>query len=299
MELRTLQYFLAVAREQSITRAAEILHMTQPTLSRQLKELEDELGKQLLIRGSRKIVLTEDGIKLRRRAFEIIELAEKTKNEIQMPDEDIAGDVFIGGGETRIMHYVTDAVAKLSRQYPRIRFNIYSGNAEDVQEKLSSGILDFGVFVGPTSMKGYDYIRLPEEDAWGLLMRADNPLAEKEYIVPNDLNGLQLVTSRQLFSSNQLSGWMGNENVSFNVSATYNLLYNASVLVQSGEHCAVCLDGIVGTGPGTGLAFRPFFPPVRVSTQLVWKKYQTFSKAAEKFIEQIINDLNGENQTEP
>ena len=296
MELRTLQYFLAVAQEQSITRAAELLHMTQPTLSRQLKELEEELGKQLFIRGSRKVVLTEDGMKLRRRAFEITELTEKTKNEIQMPEDDIAGDVFIGGGETRIMRCVTNAIAAISQEWPRITFNLYSGNAEDIREKLDSGLLDFGVFVGPAFMQGYDYIELPGKDTWGLLMREDHPLAAKQYIVPEDITGLQLVISRQSLSSNQLNGWMRKAPVKPNVTATYNLLYNASLMVESGVHCAVCLDGIVSTASGTGLVFRPFMPLLTVSSKLVWKKYQLFSRASEKFVEQLLRDLSDEGE---
>ncbi|MCD8068683.1 MAG: LysR family transcriptional regulator, partial [Lachnospiraceae bacterium] len=198
MDIRVLQYFLAVAREESITKAAESLHMTQPPLSRQLKDLEDELGKQLLIRGSKKVTLTEDGILLRQRAEELVELMEKTKNEITASDYDIHGDVYIGGGESDAMSFLAQIAFDLQQEYPHIHYHIYSGDSERVTEKLDKGLIDFGLFVAaPTDIEKYNYIRLPMRDTWGVLMRDDSPLADKDFIYAKDLWDKPLIVSHQ------------------------------------------------------------------------------------------------------
>lgn len=205
MDIRVLQYFLAVAREESITKAAESLHMTQPPLSRQLKDLEDELGKQLLIRGSKKVTLTDDGILLRQRAGELIDLMEKTKNEIMSTDYDICGDVHIGGGESDAISFLAQTACDLQHKYPHIHYHIYSGDAERVSEKLDKGLIDFGLFVtAPSDIEKYNYVRLPKKDRWGVLMRCDSPLAEKDFISAEDLWDKPLIVSHQASKSSEL-----------------------------------------------------------------------------------------------
>lgn len=293
MELRILKYFLAVAREESISGAAQALHMTQPTLSRQLMDLEEELGKQLLIRGSRRITLTEDGMLLRKRAAEILDLVEKAEAELTAPDEVVNGDIYIGGGETEAMRMIAEIATGLQRSCPDIRYHLYSGNADDVTERLDKGLLDFGVLIEPANMKKYDYIRLPATDTWGLLMPRDCPLAARPVIRPQDLWDLPLITSRQSMLSNEFSGWLGKEFEKLRIVATYNLVYNASLLVAAGMGYALCLDKLVNTSEESPLCFRPLEPRMEVHLDIVWKKYQVFSGAAERFLKEVREAFHG------
>ncbi|MCB6347019.1 LysR family transcriptional regulator [Enterocloster lavalensis] len=293
MELRILKYFLAVAREESISGAAQALHMTQPTLSRQLMDLEEELGKQLLIRGSRRITLTEEGMLLRKRAAEILDLVEKAEAELTAPDEVVNGDIYIGGGETEAMRMIAEIATGLQRSCPDIRYHLYSGNADDVTERLDKGLLDFGVLIEPANMKKYDYIRLPATDTWGLLMPRDCPLAARPVIRPQDLWDLPLITSRQSMLSNEFSGWLGKEFEKLRIVATYNLVYNASLLVAAGMGYALCLDKLVNTSEESPLCFRPLEPRMEVHLDIVWKKYQVFSGAAERFLKEVREAFHG------
>lgn len=293
MELRVLKYFLAVAREESISGAAQALHMTQPTLSRQLMDLEEELGKQLLIRGSRRITLTEEGMLLRKRAAEILDLVEKAEAELTAPDEVVNGDIYIGGGETEAMRMIAEIATGLQRSCPDIRYHLYSGNADDVTERLDKGLLDFGVLIEPANMKKYDYIRLPATDTWGLLMPRDCPLAARPVIRPQDLWDLPLITSRQSMLSNEFSGWLGKEFEKLRIVATYNLVYNASLLVAAGMGYALCLDKLVNTSEESPLCFRPLKPRMEVHLDIVWKKYQVFSGAAERFLKEVREAFHG------
>lgn len=245
MDIRVLQYFLAVARESSITRAAESLNMTQPPLSRQLKELEEELGKQLLIRGNRKVTLTEEGMILRKRAEEMVALMEKTKSEIISSGENISGEIYIGGGETEGIRLIAKVAEKIQKKHPNITYHLFSGNADDVTERLDQGLLDFGILIEPADIKKYDFIKLPTRDRWGLLMRRDHPLAMKQGIKPEDLHGIPLIASRQSLAHNELSGWLGKQYESLHIVTTYNLLYNASLMVEENVGCALCLDHII------------------------------------------------------
>ncbi len=284
MELRVLRYFLAVAREETISGAAQALHVTQPTLSRQIRDLEEELGKTLFLRGKRRIALTEDGMFFRRRAQEIVELADKTASELRLAEPDICGDVWIGGGETEAMRVIARAAQRIRAVHPHMFFHVFSGNAEEVAERLDRGLVDFGVFVGSADMAKYDFIKLPVKDAWGLLMRKDSPLAAKAAIRAGDMSGLPLLCSRQPMVENELSGWMGADYEKLDIVATYNLLYNASLMVEEGVGYALCLDNIVRTTGETPLCFRPLEPRLEVDVNLVWKKYQVFSKAAAAFL---------------
>ena len=284
MELRVLRYFLAVAQEESISGAAEYLHLTQPTLSRQLMDLEAELGKKLFVRGSRKVGLTEDGVLLRKRASEIVELVEKTESEFWGTEETVAGDIYIGGGESEAMRLIARAARELQCAFPNIHYHLFSGNANDVCERLDRGCLDFGILLEPGDLKRYDYIQLPVADVWGVLMRKDSPLAEKEALRPEDLRDKPLLLSRQSIGRDGLSAWFGQEYASLNVAATYNLIYNASLMVEEGLGYALALDRLVNTTGDSQLCFRPLEPRLEVRLYVVWKKFQIFSKAAAKFL---------------
>lgn len=284
MELRVLRYFLAVAQEESISGAADYLHLTQPTLSRQLMDLEEELGKKLFIRGSRKVRLTEDGLLLRKRASEIVELVEKTESEFWDSKEAVAGDVYIGGGESDAMRLIARAARTLQRLHPNVHYHLFSGNAGDVCEKLDKGCLDFGILLEPVNLKRYDYVRLPCTDLWGVLMRKDSPLAALESIRAEDLLGKPLLLSRQAMGKDSLSAWFGMDYTDLDIVATYNLLYNASLMVEEGLGYAVTLDRLVNTTGDSPLCFRPLEPRLEIGLYVVWKKFQIFSKAAAKFL---------------
>ena len=289
MEIRVLRYFLAVAREESISRAAEYLHVTQPTLSRQLMELEDELGTRLFVRGkrNRSVILTDEGMLLRRRAEEIVELTDKTEAEIHAKDEIISGDIYIGGGETDAMRLIAQTARDLQEDYPDICYHLFSVNADDVTERLDKGLLDFGILVGSANTEKYDYITLPATDVWGLLMRKDSPLAEKNAVRPEDLKGLRILGSRQAVMRNELSGWYGGDFERLNIAATYNLIYNAALMVDEGFGYALCLDKLINTTGDSNLCFRPLEPRLEARLILVWKKYQVFSRAVQKFLERL------------
>ena len=282
MELRVLQYFLAVAKEQNISAAAQSLHLTQPTLSRQLRELEEELGKELMIRGSRKITLTEDGMLLRKRAEEILELVDRTQQEIMRSDDAVSGDIYIGTGETDGVRQIARTANQLQEAYPGIRFHIVSGDAVDVCEQLDKGLLDFGVLLGDIDKTKYHYMELPMKDTWGVLMRRDSPLAQQNTVSPRDLWDKPLILSRQVDNKSGLYRWLRKEPSELRTVATYNLIYNASLMVDEGMGYAFTLDKLVNT-TGSQLCFRPLHPKLELGMYLVWKKSQIFSKAAELF----------------
>ena len=290
MELRVLQYFLAVAREQSILRAAESLHLSQPTLSTQIKNMEEELGKQLLIRGtkgSRKITLTEEGMLLKKRAEEILELVRKTESEITLSDSIIMGDIYIGTGETDAIRLLAKAAKELQNTYPGIHYHISSGNAEFVVEQLDKGLIDFGIIFGQVDQTRYNSLKMPTKDIWGVLMRRDSALAQKETIAPEDLWDKPLIISHQRNQGKELSAWMKRDISKLNVVATYNLLFNASLLVDEGLGYAIGFDKIINITENSSLCFRPLQPNIEIEMSLVWKKYQIFTKAAEQFIKKI------------
>ncbi len=286
MELRVLEYFLAVAREQSISGAAEYLHLTQPTLSRQLRELEEELGKQLMVRGNRKITLTEEGMLLRRRAEEILELVDRTEKEVMQVDNTISGDIYIGTGETDGVRQIARLANQLQRDYPGIRFHIVSGDAVDVCERLDKGLLDFGILLGDIDKMKYHYLILPMRDTWGVLMRRDSPLAQQKAISPQDLWDKPLILSRQVDNKSGLYRWLRKEPTELHTVATYNLIYNASLMVDEGMGYAFTLDKLVNT-TGSNLCFRPLEPRLELGMYLVWKKSQRFSKPAELLLERL------------
>ena len=291
MELRVLRYFLAVAREENITAAAKKLHITQPTLSKQLMALEDELGRELLRRGKRRVTLTEDGVFLKKRAEEILALADKTESDFKFKEELVGGDVRIGAGETEAVRYIARAIDRLHKIYPQIRFHLYSGNSEDMRERLDKGLIDFILFVGAADLGKYDYLKLPAVDTWGLLMRKDCPLAAKDSIEPEDLRNIPLLCSRQSLIQNELTGWLGFSFTELNVVGTYNLIYNASVMVEEGIGSALSIDGLINTGGDSKLCFKKLAPSITADLVVAWQKEQVFSLAAEKFLLSLQEEL--------
>lgn len=287
MELRVLRYFLAVARAESITGAAQALHVSQPTLSKQLMDLEKRLGQVLLVRGNRKITLTEEGMLLRKRAQEIIDLVDRTEAELNQTDDVISGDIYIGCGETDAMRLIARTAQKLQRSYPDIRYHLYSGNAEDVAERMDKGLLDFGVLIGATDFDKYNYLKLSAVDTWGLLMRKDSRLAAAASIKPKALRDIPIICSQQALACNELSGWLGNHLDSLHVMATYNLIYNAALMVEEDVGYALCLDKLVNTTGKSGLCFVPLEPRIEAHLHIVWKKQQVFSKAAGAFLKTL------------
>lgn len=288
MELRVLQYFLAVAREQNISSAAESLHLSQPTLSTQLKALEEELGKQLLIRGtkgSRKVLLTEEGMLLRKRAEEILELVRMTEREISLSNEVIAGDVYIGTGESDMIRIFARAAKSIQEKYPDIHFHILSGNAAFVKDYLDRGLIDFGVVYSPVDTTVYSSIKVPIRDTWGVLMRKDSPLAQKDVIQPQDLWDKPLILSAQKTDAWPMSSWFGQDITRLNIVATYNLVFNASLLVEEGLGYAVCFDKLINVSGDSKLCFRPLSPKMEAEASIIWKRYQLLSKAAQKFMD--------------
>ena len=292
MDIRVLEYFLAVAREQTISGAAMSLHMTQPPLSKQLMELERELGKQLFLRGKRRITLTKEGMLLRKRAEEIVSLVEKTKAEVSAPDEGISGDLYIGGGETEGMRLIVQTAQQVQRRYPAIRFHFSSGDGYDVTERLDQGLIDFGTLIEPFDMGKYDYLRLPSPDTWGLLMRRDHPLARLTRIRPEDLPGVPLIASRQLEGEDGLSGWLGYGYEKLRVVATGNLVNTLVLAVEEGMGCLFTLDKLVDLSGSRSLCFRPLEPRLESWMYLAWKKYQVFTHAAEVFVRELKRGLS-------
>ena len=291
MDIRVLKYFLAVAREQSFSTAAERLFLSQPTLSRQLKELEDELGKTLLVRSNKGVTLTEEGMILRKRAEEIVDLMDKTEQEVRHSNDSVSGTVYIGAGETYAIKLIADTAHHLKVNYPGIHYSFFSGNGTDVMEKLERGLMDFGLIFGNIDRTRYEAIEIPLHDTWGVLMRQDEPLAKKASLTIADVSGLDLIIPRQPNHSTMLSEMIAEQAPDANIVAEYNLIYNASVMVSEGIGCAISLDRLINVSGDSKLCFRPFDPPMEAVCYFVWKRYSVFTKAAGTFLEQFKKDI--------
>lgn len=291
MELRVLQYFLAAAREENITKAAAFLHITQPTLSRQLMQMEEELGVKLFRRGKHNILLTEEGMLLRRRAQEIVDLAEKTAKELKHGEEMVSGEISIGCGETQNMKPLSEMIASFRRKYPDVSFNIYTAIADDVKERLENGLLDMGLLLEPVEIGRYHYVRMPLREKWQVLMRRDKELAEKQKITPDDLAGVPLIIARRQSVRNVLENWFGYDKEKLHIVSTCNLShYNQSVMVESGIGVALVMEFACNQDT---LCLRPLDPEIESGCVLVWKKNLTFSLAMQRFIEYMKEYLNG------
>ncbi len=291
MEIRVLRYFLAIAREGSITNAANSLHVTAPTLSRQIKDLEEELGQKLFIRRSHHMALTAEGMILRKRAEEIISMVDKTEAEFLSMENMVSGDIYIGSGETEAIKLIAQIAKELREVYPGIRYHLHSGNAQDVTERLDKGLLDFGILIQPADLSKYDYLDLPAKDRWGVAMRRDSPLAQKDSICKEDLLDLPLLCSRQAVErgvgANEFCQWFGDDFEKLNIVTTFNLVYNAAIMVEAGVGYAITIDKLVNTAEHSSLCFRPLTPRLESGLNIVWKKYQVFSTAAELFLERL------------
>ncbi|HBM3500559.1 TPA: LysR family transcriptional regulator [Listeria monocytogenes] len=285
MELRVLNYFLTVAREKTISQAAEVLHLSQPTLSKQLKELEEELGVTLFIRGNWSITLTEDGLYLANRGKEILSLVELTTSNL-LQNETISGKIMIGAAETRGFEFIGSMLHELREKHSDITFQLHSGNADDVLEKIEHGLLDFGLVINPVEKLQYEYLPLNIEDTWGILVNTKHSLAKKAVVTPSDIEANPIVVSNQSFIDNQLASWLGEHFEQLNVIGRYNLLYNASLLAKENIASILCIDGIINT-KNTNLKFIPFSPPLTAGISIVWKKNQTFSSASKEFLRLI------------
>ncbi len=291
MEIRVLRYFLVIAREGSITNAANLLHVTQPTLSRQIHDLEKELGQKLFTRRSHNMTLTAEGMILRKRAEEIVAMVDKTETEFTSMEETIGGDIYIGGGETDAIKFLATVAKELHDAYPNIHYHLYSGNAQDVTERLDKGLLDFGVLIQPANISKYDYLNFPTKEIWGVVMRKDSPLAEKEAICKKDLLDVPLICSRQVLSQgrsgNEFGEWFGDDFDKLNVVTTFNLFYNAAIMVDAGIGYAITLDKLANTSEKSNLCFKPLMPKLESGLNIIWKKHQVFSSAAELFLEKL------------
>ncbi len=292
MDLKALRYFLTVVREGTITAAARCLHITQPALSRQLQELEEELGQKLFIRSTRTISLTQEGMFLRKRSEGIMEIVEKTEADFNSMGELVGGDVYIGGAETEAMRLIIQVIRELQRDYPEIRYHFHSGSYADITERLDNGRLDFGLLIQPADVAKYDFINLPASDMRGVLIRKDHPLAQKEHVTCQDLLNVPLICSKKFLQRmesgrNECIDWFGGNFEKLNIVADYNLIYNARLMVEEGLGCALSLEGLVNVSGDSPLCFRPLFPPLESKLNLVWKKHQLFSKAAGLFLERI------------
>ena len=287
MEIRVLKYFLAVAREENITKAAEILHITQPTLSRQLMQLEDELNAQLFIRGKSKITLTDEGMLLRRRAEEIVSLSDKTEREFLQREDFIAGEIYIGAGETFAMKLLAKVIKEFKEQYPHVNYHLYSGQADDIKERIDRGMIDIGLLTEPVDIEKYDFVRTNYKERWGIIAPMDSDIAKKEYVTPKDIVDLPLFVSHRLIVQNEIAHWFGKDYEKLNIVATYNLIYNAAVWVSEGIGYALTLEKLVNNSQDLPVCFIPLYPTLETGTVLVWKKHQVFTPATSRLIEKL------------
>lgn len=287
MEIRVLRYFLTVVREQSITKAADVLHITQPTLSRQLAQMEDEIGVRLFERGSRKITLTNEGLLLRRRAEEMLQLVDKTEKELIEQDEQVEGKITIGCGEIGAVQLLPDLFESFHEKYPLVTFDIYSATADHVKEQMERGLVDIGLLLEPIDIEKYDFIRLDIKERWVVVMRPDCSLAEKEYVTAKELSNLPLIMPRRLKVQSELASWFGDYYDGLNVLFTSNLNTNAAVMVSRGLGYSIVIEGMMPFWDQSKITYRPLYPPLTATSVLAWKRGQPFSLAATKFIEHI------------
>lgn len=282
MEIRSLQYFLMVAKEENITKAANLLHLTQPTLSRQIMQLEEELGVKLFKRSNHNIILTEDGMLLKRRAEEIIALADKTRRDFEQKDKNLMGEVSIGSGEFKSTQYLAAIISSFREKNPMVEYRIYSGNTENVRERIERGILDFGLIREPSDLGRYDYLTMPIRERWGGMVRSDSPLARKESIEPKDLLNVPLIIGKGVYLSKEIREWCGDYTNKFEIVADGNLMYNQAILAQHGIGVVL---GMELECRYDNLSFIPLEPPVETTTVLCWKKNQILSPTAAAFME--------------
>ena len=287
MELRVLRYFLTVVREESITKASEVLHITQPTLSRQLARMEEEIGVKLFDRGARKITLTNEGILLRRRAEEILQLVDKTEKELVEQEEQVEGKISIGCGESAAVQLLPNLIDSFRKKYPRVNFDLFTATADLVKEQMDKGLMDIGLLLEPIDMEKYDFIRLNVKENWVVLMRPDDPLAAKEAVTADDLSALPLILPRRMSVQSELASWFGACYDKLNVAFTSNLNTNGAIMVSHGLAYSLVIEGAMSFWDQSKVTYRPLSPALTATSVLAWKRGQPFSPAATKFIESI------------
>jgi len=291
MEIRVLKYFLAVAREGNITKAADMLHITQPTLSRQLMQLEDELGAALFVRGKRKIVLTDAGMLLKRRAEEIISLSEKTELEIGNQDNEVSGEIVLACGITEATNTMGEYIQKFKQLYPDVTFHVRNGNSDFIIEAIENGLVDIGFVLEPVNLEKLNFLRLNKKEKYGLLIKKDSPLFHKEYITCHDLKDIPLINTSRIETQNQLKEWIGSDYDQLDFVAVSELTTTASILVSHNIGNAIVVEGSVNYAANEDLCFRPFYPELATTSLAVWKKYQSFSFTISKFIDFISKEV--------
>lgn len=292
MEIRVLKYFLAVAREGNITKAAEMLHITQPTLSRQLMQLEDELGAALFVRGKRKIVLTDVGLLLKRRAEEIVTLSEKTELEISNQENEVSGEIVLACGITEATVTMGKYIKKFKQLYPDVSFHVRNGNSDFIIESIDNGLVDIGFVIEPVNLEKLNFLRLNSPEIWGVLMKNDSPLAQKEYITASDLENVPIINSGRIETQNLFKTWIGEEQYKkLHFVAVSELTTTASILVENDIGYAIVIEGAVHHAIGENLCFRPLSPQLTTSSLVVWKKYQSFGFTLSKFIDFISKEI--------
>ena len=287
MEIRVLRYFLAIVREEGINKAAEYLHITQPTLSRQMAQLEEEIGVKLFNKGGRKLTLTNEGMLLRRRAEEILDLVDKTEKELIEQEEMLEGRIVIGSGELKAMQGLPQIIDTFHRRYPKVTFDIYTANADTIKDDMEKGLVDIGVLLEPIDITKFDFIRLKQKERWVVLMRPDDPLAQQEAVSAKDLENKSLILPRRLNVQNELASWLGDSYQNSNVTFTSNLSTNGALMVQEGLGYSLVIEGSVPFWDKSKIIYRPLTPNLTASCVIAWKKQQPFALVKEKFIEQI------------
>lgn len=290
MEIRVLRYFLEIARTNNMSRAAETLHISQPTLSKQMKDLEQELGKKLFRRGSSSVSLTDEGMLLRKRAEDILDMVDKTTDEFKALNNIMGGEVHIGCAESHQIKYLARTIKEFKEKYPLFRYHITSGNTEQVAERLDRGLIDFAVIVEPPNLSKYNYLEVPEINTWGLVMRKDDPLAQKKKICVDDLTDLELICSKQAMQVD-IPRWCGEKADMLNLSGTINLAYNGSVFVKERVGYMLTFDKLTNTGEDSELCFRSLTPSLETKMYVIWKKYQVFTPIAELLLEELKQQL--------
>lgn len=292
MEIRVLKYFLTVAQEKSFSKAAKALNISQPALSKQIKDLEEEYQITLFNRTTRSLSLTEEGRLFKEQAKQIISLVDHTDSYLKNINKYISGDIYLGCSESKANRIVMKAISKTQQHHPDIRFHIYSGNAQYVEEKLDQGIFDLGIVTDPADLSKYDYLKLPTLDTWGILMEKDSELAHFETISPKDLLDKPMIISNQEMVKNSIGGWLGGNQRALNVVATYNLFYNAQLMCEEGVGYVLTFEHLYHETDESSLCFKPLNPPLMIKSNLIWKKYRLFSKAEEAFLEILNKELN-------
>lgn len=292
MEIRVLNYFLTIAREKSFSKAAKTLNISQPALSKQIKDLEDEYNIVLFERTTRSLTLTKEGVLFKEKAQEIINLVDRTKQQLKCKEIEVTGDIHMGCSESQCNRIVMKAIAKTQIMYPNIKFHIISGNAQFVMEKIEDGLVDLGIVVNPSNMSKYDYIQLPDYDTLGVLMKKDCPLAKLEYITPNDLKNQPLIISNQEMVKNVLAGWVCGNQRAFNIVATYNLIFNAKLMAEENVGYVLAMDHLIEESPNNNLCFKPLKPQIIVKSNIIWKKYKIFPRHIEVFLQILQDEIN-------